>query len=541
MKITDEMTDETLVAQSVEGNRDAFREIVRRYQVLLCSVAYSAGGNVSQSEDVAQETLVAAWTRLGTLREPAKLKAWLCGIARNLAHNSSRRELRRATESFDLLDGASQPVSEEPRPDEAVSRADDEALTWRALESVPELYRETLVLYYRQHESIEHVAVLLDVTEETVRQRLSRGRKALQDQVLSLLGSTLTRTVPAVAFTASVMSALPVMPIAAAAGGAALGTGSAMGTGSKLGTGSALAKSGGAAKAVSLTLLGASALAGFLGAMGLILGNKVSEELSDSTRELDYVRGRGRGLWFLLAILCLGLPGIFFLWPWLGNPSVPELAITGMGFVATWALALFAFVHTTTQRQTQIRVEEAQSAGRYRYVSPGRFLGLPWIAVNLADGAPTRAWIAVGQIAEGGFLAVGQLAIAPIALGACGLGLFTFAAIGTGWLSFSAIAIGWWSAGAFAFGNDAIGAVAIASHFAAGGVAWASQFAEGARALAEHANDPAAFHALQMHPLFRFYYLMPWLGAVQAAVALIPNLVLLKRLQGRRLKQVSRS
>jgi len=79
--------DADLVAASLSGNRDAFGQIVARYQSLVCSLAYSATGSLSQSEDLAQDTFVTAWKRLRDLREPEKLRAWLCGIARNLINN----------------------------------------------------------------------------------------------------------------------------------------------------------------------------------------------------------------------------------------------------------------------------------------------------------------------------------------------------------------------------------------------------------------------------------------------------------------------
>ncbi len=86
--------DAELVAQTLAGSRDAFGTIVARYQALICSIAYSATGRVSQSEDLAQETFLAAWKQLRQLREPEKLRGWLCGIARNLVNNSIRREGR---------------------------------------------------------------------------------------------------------------------------------------------------------------------------------------------------------------------------------------------------------------------------------------------------------------------------------------------------------------------------------------------------------------------------------------------------------------
>ena len=57
--------DAELVAGTLAGNRDAFSQIVSRYQSLICSLTYSATGNLGQSEDLAQETFVTAWKHLG--------------------------------------------------------------------------------------------------------------------------------------------------------------------------------------------------------------------------------------------------------------------------------------------------------------------------------------------------------------------------------------------------------------------------------------------------------------------------------------------
>src|ERR1041385_3584251 len=87
-------TDTELVARSLVGNSEAFGQIVARYQSLICSLAYSATGSLGQSEDLAQETFITAWKHLGRLRERNKLRAWLCGIARNRINSSLRRDGR---------------------------------------------------------------------------------------------------------------------------------------------------------------------------------------------------------------------------------------------------------------------------------------------------------------------------------------------------------------------------------------------------------------------------------------------------------------
>src|SRR5215470_2165865 len=109
METSPAVSDEQLWRLSCEGDRESFTRIVERYQSLICSLAYSACGALGMSEDMAQETFITAWNRLKDLREPSKLRQWLCGNVRRIAANAVRRELRRggAPESLEA-------VSEEP-------------------------------------------------------------------------------------------------------------------------------------------------------------------------------------------------------------------------------------------------------------------------------------------------------------------------------------------------------------------------------------------------------------------------------------------
>ena len=66
-------SDAALVDRSRRNDLRAFEQIVARYQTLVCSVALAAVGDVSRSEDLAQEVFLTAWQRIRELREPAKL------------------------------------------------------------------------------------------------------------------------------------------------------------------------------------------------------------------------------------------------------------------------------------------------------------------------------------------------------------------------------------------------------------------------------------------------------------------------------------
>ncbi len=222
-------TDAELVVDAIGGDHEAFAVIVARYQTLVCSLTYSATGCPRKSEEVAHDVFVTAWKDLRKLRRPERLKSWLCGIARNQVRNFIRGQVQ-ARKCFEPVSDDGRELCPEPTPGERVCDAEDEAIVWRALQALPERYREPMVLFYREQESIENVARALDLSNEAVRQRLSRGRRKLQDSVLSVIGGTLRRSAPTTAFTIGVLSVLRELSPAAAASYGASGVAGAANT-----------------------------------------------------------------------------------------------------------------------------------------------------------------------------------------------------------------------------------------------------------------------------------------------------------------------
>ena len=181
-------TDNELVEASRRGELAAFGELVARYQDVVCAVSYSSTGDRALSEDVAQETFVAAWRKLDRVRA-GKLRPWLCAIARNLGRKARRRTRHeQSIEDAQIADGTN--------PFDDLVRADSERIVRDALARVPEKYREVLVLYYRDNQSIRDVAETIGISEDAVTQRLSRGRRYLADGLSAIVESSLRGTRP---------------------------------------------------------------------------------------------------------------------------------------------------------------------------------------------------------------------------------------------------------------------------------------------------------------------------------------------------------
>jgi RNA polymerase sigma factor (sigma-70 family) len=214
-------SDASLLRASREGDQQAFGTIVRRYQSLVCTVTYSSTGDLSASEDLAQETFITAWKKLDSLRDPSRLRGWLCTMARNLAVDWLRQRQRDVISGAVPVEQAGPLESTTPTPVERSLSEERASVVWGALNEMPEDYRIPLILYYREQQSVGRVAEALDLSRSAVKLRLMRGRTMLKDKVVALVEDTLKTTRPGDTFAVAVVAAL-----AGVAGKKAAGAGS---------------------------------------------------------------------------------------------------------------------------------------------------------------------------------------------------------------------------------------------------------------------------------------------------------------------------
>jgi RNA polymerase sigma factor (sigma-70 family) len=531
--------DSELVGETLSGNRDAFSQIVSRYQSLICSLTYSATGSLGQSEDLAQETFITAWKHLRHLRERHKLRAWLCGIARNRINNFLRREGREPIRSAENLDDVPEAHSVEPMPvDRAISR-EEEAILWRALERVPNLYRVPLVLFYREHKSIETVAAELDLTEDNVKQRLSRGRKLLQEQVLAFVEGALEKTSPGKAFTANVMTALP-----------------AVATSSKAAVlGAAAAKGGVMTKAGMMGWL-----IGCLSPVLVFLGGYSSYRMSMDEAHTDEERGRIKtvfvnSLIVTMAIsLVMSVP-LFWVCRDQGNTFIfMDLLLNSMICIYFLTMVVYVFASLAPRRRYLAEVLAKEYGGNfppsaYEYRSPWSLFGWPLVHIRIGDRfdvmrGPVKAWIAIGSShAVGVIFASGGIAVAPFSFGGIAIGLVPFGALSLGIFSMGAVSLGIWAYGGMAIGTlQAAGATAMAWESAQGGIALAQYYAIGNIAHALQANTDFAQQFFQRDLFSRIFKGLNRLGLLLMLAWVLPLALqarVLARARSRREKKLS--
>lgn len=494
-----ETPDGDLVAQSLLGQRDAFGEIVARYQSLVCALAYNATGSLGHSEDLAQETFIIAWKQLRELREPACLRAWLCGIARNLIANWLRRQGREPGHAAESLDLAADTPTPEPPPAEQAITREEEAILWRSLEQIPELYREPLVLFYREHQSIEKVAATLELTEDNVKQRLSRGRKLLHDNVMAFVEGTLERSNPGRAFTLGVLAALPALGMSAQAAtvGAAVAKGSAT---------AKVASAGGI-----LNILAGPLLVIFSN----YLGYRMQMDMAGTNREREFIQKFYR--WLIMSLVGMGIAtALIVLLALKYAQTHPRMIVALVAALFGIYLAVVFLLSWWTMRERRAMAAEYQQPGMpvsvtpptWEYRSRAELLGLPLVHIRMGGRSPgkfkfVRAWVAVGDGALGLVFAGGGIAIAPVSMGGLAIGLLPFGGLAIGLLVMGGLAMGGWSYGGLALGWQAFGGCAIAWNAALGGCAIAHEAALGGFAYALQANNEIARQVVAANHFFR--------------------------------------
>lgn len=194
----------------LEGDRDRYSELVKRYSESTHALAYSYLRDVQAAEDVTQESFIKAYKTLQTLVSPQAFGAWVAQITRNLC----KAVLRKKKLNVRPLDNTH--YQQEVRSaDESIGVGEKQVrdLLQEALDKLSPKICETITLFYFKEQSIKEIAQFLAISENTVKQRLHRGRMLLREHLEKALSEGLREVKLSDNFYSGVMMALPTKPI----------------------------------------------------------------------------------------------------------------------------------------------------------------------------------------------------------------------------------------------------------------------------------------------------------------------------------------
>ena len=178
-----------IIAAILAGDTQLYHELIRPHERSVYMMALSFMKNDADAEDVAQEAFIKAFRNLSTFRGDAKFSTWLISITLNEARNRLRRQGIVRMQSLD------EPPDEEGTvspallrdwreiPSETVEREEVRTLIKRAVETLPEIYRQVFLLRDVEELDVNETAQALSISISNVKVRLHRARMMLQKEL----------------------------------------------------------------------------------------------------------------------------------------------------------------------------------------------------------------------------------------------------------------------------------------------------------------------------------------------------------------------
>jgi RNA polymerase sigma-70 factor (ECF subfamily) len=196
-----EETDRNLVVLAQNGDHQAFRQLVERYQRKVYSVTYGMVRNPEDAMDMTQDAFIKAYKNLGSFQGSSSFYTWIYRIAVNLCIDHLRKAGRVQSVDYDdkfkhdqedVSDGSSLlPSRLGSNPERAMGRRELVDQMQKALEELSPNHRTVILLREVEGLSYEEIAQVLDISKGTVMSRLHHARKNMQAALSSYVGKRL--------------------------------------------------------------------------------------------------------------------------------------------------------------------------------------------------------------------------------------------------------------------------------------------------------------------------------------------------------------
>ena len=188
-RIEKDLPDVEMARRIGAGDRDALRQLMRRYNQTLYRTARSILKDDAEAEDAVQEAYILAYRAMGGFRGDAKLSTWLVRIVVNESIGRARKRSRRAeviqlNGSMEQNDDAAEvPMNEasSEQPERAVMRAEMRRLLEAKIDQLPDGFRTVFVLRALEEMTVDEAAVCLGIPPATVRTRYFRAKGLLRE------------------------------------------------------------------------------------------------------------------------------------------------------------------------------------------------------------------------------------------------------------------------------------------------------------------------------------------------------------------------
>jgi RNA polymerase sigma-70 factor, ECF subfamily len=187
MTATNSEFEAACIRRILAGEKHLFHDLIRPCERSIYFLLYSLLKNEAEAEDVAQETVIKVYQNLEKFRGDSQFRTWVLSIARNEGLGRLRKISNRREDSLDAetdeQTGDYTPAiltSWREIPAEALEQKELGNLLRKAIEGLPEIYRNIVLLRDIEEMDIRESAAVLGISEASVKVRLHRARALLQ-------------------------------------------------------------------------------------------------------------------------------------------------------------------------------------------------------------------------------------------------------------------------------------------------------------------------------------------------------------------------
>ena len=181
--------DEELILQFQQGNENAFVELVDRYKNKLINFTFNYLGDKDLAEDIVQETMLKLYEKRHYYKPIAKFSTWIYTIARNQANTELRKRKRRNISFLSQMTKNGKDFDLDSKAPDLIDEFHNTYLANRinkAIQLLPEHFREVIVLRDIQGLSYEDIGFVMDAPLGTIKSRINRARIQLQAELHDL-------------------------------------------------------------------------------------------------------------------------------------------------------------------------------------------------------------------------------------------------------------------------------------------------------------------------------------------------------------------
>ncbi|HHT62086.1 MAG TPA: sigma-70 family RNA polymerase sigma factor [Clostridia bacterium] len=178
------LQDEELVVLCLQGKREAFEELVKRYERQIYSLAYRLTNNYHDAVDLTQEVFLHLYQVLDKFDGDRKFFPWMYRIATNVCYNALKKKPKEATSLDNVIEFVS---DQDSQPEDKYESKEIRETVHKAITELPENFRIPMVLRYLEDLSYKQISAAMDLPVSTIETRLYRGRIMLQKKLGRIL------------------------------------------------------------------------------------------------------------------------------------------------------------------------------------------------------------------------------------------------------------------------------------------------------------------------------------------------------------------